>query len=149
MAFAMVLLAISGCGKDEKEEPAPTTIKATGVTLDRQTIGMTEGETASLTATVAPANASDKSVSWTSSAKEVATVDSEGKVTALKAGEATITVTTKDGGKTASCKVTVAAATVAVTGVEVDPEELYLVEGTSAQVKATVAPENATDKNVT
>ena len=149
MAFTMALLAISGCGKDEKEDPAPTTIKVTGVTLDRQTIGMTEGETASLAATVAPANASDKSVTWSSSAKEVATVDTEGKVTAVKAGEATITVTTKDGGKTASCKVTVAAATVAVTGVEVDPEELYLVEGTSAQVKATVAPENATDKNVT
>lgn len=148
MAFAMAILAISGCGKDEKEEPAPTTIKVTGVTLDRQTIGMTEGETASLSATVAPANASDKSVTWTSGAKEVATVDSEGKVTALKAGEATITVTTKDGGKTASCKVTVAAATVAVTGVEVDPEELHLVEGTSAPVKATVAPENATDKSV-
>ena len=149
MAFALAVLAISGCGKDEKEEPAPTTIKVTGVTLDRQTIGMTEGETASLAATVAPANASDKSVTWSSDAKEVATVDGEGKVTALKAGEATITVTTKDGGKTASCKVTVAAATVAVTGVEVDPEELYLVEGTSAPIKATVAPENATDKNVT
>ena len=149
MAFALAVLAISGCGKDEKEDPAPTTIKVTGVTLDRNTIGMTEGETASLAATVAPANATDKSVTWSSDAKEVATVDGEGKVTALKAGEATITVTTKDGGKTASCKVTVAAATVAVTGVEVDPEELYLVEGTSAPIKATVAPENATDKNVT
>ena len=149
MAFALAILAISGCGKDEKEDPAPTTIKVTGVTLDRQTLGMTEGETASLAATVAPANASDKSVSWASSAKEVATVDTEGKVTAVTAGEATITVTTKDGGKTASCKVTVAAATIAVTGINVDPEELYLVEGTSASVKATVAPENATDKSVT
>ena len=149
MAFAMAVLAISGCGKTEPKEPAvPTTIKVTGVTLDRQTIDMTEGETTALTATVAPSNATDKSVTWSSSSTAVATVDSNGKVTAVKAGEATITVTTKDGGKSATCKVTVKAATVAVTGVEVDPAELSLVEGTSASIKATVTPENATDKDV-
>lgn len=149
MAFAMAVLAISGCGKTEPKEPAvPTTIKVTGVTLDRQTIDMTEGETTALTATVAPSNATDKSVTWSSSSTAVATVDSNGKVTAVKAGEATITVTTKDGGKSATCKVTVKAATVAVTGVEVDPAELSLVEGTSATIKATVMPENATDKDV-
>ncbi|MCI2107603.1 MAG: Ig-like domain-containing protein [Bacteroidales bacterium] len=149
MAFAMAVLAISGCGKTEPKEPAvPTTIKVTGVTLDRQTIDMTEGETTALTATVAPSNATDKSVTWSSSSTAVATVDSNGKVTAVKAGEATITVTTKDGGKSATCKVTVKAATVAVTGVELDPAELSLVEGTSASIKATVTPENATDKDV-
>ena len=79
MAFAMAILAISGCGKDEKEEPVPTTIKVTGVTLDRQTIGMTEGETASLAATVAPKNASDKSVTWSSNANTTSNIMQQSK----------------------------------------------------------------------
>ena len=60
-----------------------------------------------MVATVNPGNATDKSVSWSSSDATVASVDVSGKVTALKAGTATITVTTTDGGKTASCAVTV------------------------------------------
>ena len=141
MAFALAILAISGCGKDEKEDPAPTTIKVTGVSIDRQTVGMTEGETAYLAATVAPANASDKSVSWTSSAKEVATVDNDGNVTAVKAGE-----TTEDGGHTATCTVTVLKR---VTGVTLDKTSITIVKGGTAKLTATVTPYSAADKNVT
>ena len=79
----------------------------TGVTLNKDTMTLTEGETGTLTATVAPDNASDKSVTWSSSAPDVATVDQNGKVTAVKKGTATITVKTTDGGKTAACEVTV------------------------------------------
>lgn len=89
-----------------------TVIKAertsvTGVTLDAETKSMKTGETDNLTATVAPADAYDKSVSWTSSNKDAVTVDANGKLTAVGAGEATITVTTNDGGYTDTCKVTV------------------------------------------
>ncbi|MDD7455233.1 MAG: Ig-like domain-containing protein, partial [Bacteroidales bacterium] len=92
MAFAMAVLAISGCGKTEPKEPeAPASIKVTGVTIDRQALEMTEGETVALAATVAPSNATDKSVTWSSSSTAVATVDGNGKVTAVKAGEASVT----------------------------------------------------------
>lgn len=66
MALAMAVLTIPGCGKDEPKEPEPpekpASIKVTGVSLDRQTLSMTEGEMANLAATVAPSNATDKSV---------------------------------------------------------------------------------------
>jgi hypothetical protein len=82
-------------------------IAVTGVTLDKTTIELIEGESAILTATVAPENASNKEMTWSSSDEAVAIVDAEGKVTALKAGTATVTVTTADGGKAATCAVTV------------------------------------------
>ncbi len=85
----------------------PETIAVTGVTLDQKTLSLETGGTATLTATIAPEGATNQDVTWSSSNEEVATVDKDGKVTAVAAGEATITVTTKDGEFTASCKVTV------------------------------------------
>ena len=84
-------------------------VAVTGVTLSPTTATLTVGETVTLTATVAPEGATDKSVTWSSSNTSVATVSNEGEVTAVAAGEATITVTTTDGAKTATCAVTVAA----------------------------------------
>lgn len=66
------------------------------------------GDFWSLIATIKPDDAQDKSVTWSSSDKNVATVDTNGKVTAVADGKATITVKTNDGGKTATCEVTVA-----------------------------------------
>lgn len=88
---------------------APTPVSVTGVTLDKESIDLPVGETDTLTAIVLPENATDKSVTWSSSDENVATVDSEGNVHAVAAGEATITVTTVDGNKTATCEVTVTA----------------------------------------
>ena len=79
----------------------------TGVTLDKTELNLDEGDSATLAATVSPEDASNKNVTWTSSDEKVATVDATGKVTAVKAGTATITVTTEDGEKTATCAVTV------------------------------------------
>ncbi len=77
------------------------------VTLNQSSVSLTVGETIQLTATVSPSNATDKTVTWTSSNTSVATVNQSGLVTARAAGTATITVTTNSGGKTASCTVTV------------------------------------------
>ena len=83
------------------------TVHVTGVTLNKNLTSLEVGDTEQLTETVAPSNASDKTVSWSSSNTSVATVSSTGLVTAVGAGSATITVTTTDGGKTATCAVTV------------------------------------------
>jgi len=98
-----------------RTDAAPTTtVGVTGVSLDKTALTLTAGGSETLTATVAPANATNKAVSWSSSNAGVATV-SNGTVTAVSAGTATITVTTVDGGKTASCAVTVNAAPVTST----------------------------------
>jgi hypothetical protein len=89
----------------------------TGVTLSPDTLTLTAGgATSTLAATVAPAGATNKAVTWSTSADTVATVDSSGVVTPVGAGTATITVTTADGSKTATCAVTVTAATVISSG---------------------------------
>lgn len=83
------------------------TVGVTGVTLNTSTLELIAGDTESLTATVAPSDATNKAVTWMSSKESVATVDADGKVTAVGAGTATITVTTTDGSFTATCTVTV------------------------------------------
>lgn len=90
------------------DENNPAYEAVTGVSLDKTTAKLTEkGQTVELKATVAPANASIKDVSFATSDANVATVDANGKVTAVGNGTATITVTTNDGNKTAICSVTV------------------------------------------
>lgn len=81
-------------------------VPVTGVTLDKETMNLTAGSTGTLTATITPENATNKDLTWTSDKEEVATV-SDGVVSAVAAGTANITVTTADGGKTATCVVTV------------------------------------------
>ena len=81
--------------------------KVTGVTLNTETLELFTGGSATLTATVEPSDAANQNVTWASSDPSVATVDAAGKVTAVGAGTATITVTTADGGFTATCAVTV------------------------------------------
>ena len=78
----------------------------TGISLDKSEFLLVVGNTKTITATVTPENASNKSVSWDSSDESVATVEN-GVVTAVGKGTATITATTTDGGKTASCVVRV------------------------------------------
>ena len=85
-----------------------STVSVTGVSLNKSSTSIEEGSTEQLTETVAPSNATDKSVSWSTSNSSVATV-SNGLVTAVSAGSARITVTTTDGGYTAYCDVSVTA----------------------------------------
>lgn len=136
-----------------KSGTCAVTVKAkaigmTEVTLDKTELTLTEGETETLTATVRPDNANNRKVTWSSDKTEVATVDGAGRVTAVKAGEAVVTVTTEDGGKTATCKVTVKAKAVPVTGVDVNPWVMTLsVRGTS-KLSYTIRPADATNQNV-
>ena len=78
-----------------------------GVTLNKTSLSITEGKTDMLVATILPNDATNKEVTWTSDNKSVAKVSSNGEITAIKPGIATITVTTTDQNKTAHCKVTV------------------------------------------
>ena len=86
---------------------AQTNVPVTGVSLNTSTLNLIEGGTGTLIATVLPETATNRNVTWSSNAPGVATVNSSGKVTAVSAGTATITVTTVDGGFTATCAVTV------------------------------------------
>lgn len=89
------------------EELVEASKKVSGVTLDRNTLNLTVGISGQLTATVTPSTAVNKNVTWSSSNTKVATVDSNGKVTAVAEGTAIINVTTEDGGRVATCIVTV------------------------------------------
>ena len=123
----------------------PASVPVTGVTLDKTTLELFTGGSATLTATVQPDDATNKNVTWQSDNANVATVQN-GTVNAVGAGEATITVTTEDGCKTATCIVTV---TVPVTGVKLNKETLELFTDGSENLTATVEPGNATNKALT
>ena len=122
--------------------------KVTGVSLDKTNLNLNPGKGGTLTATITPGNATNQNVTWKSSDTKVATVDN-GLVTAVGLGTTTITVTTADGGKTATCEVTVTTATVPVTGVTLDPTSLTLDVNQTAPLTATITPNDATNQNVT
>ena len=121
------------------------TVSATGVTLSQTELPLVKGATATLTATVVPSDATNQKVRWSSNNTPVVTVEN-GTVTAISAGNATITLTTEDGNHTATCEVTV---TVPATGVTLSQTELPLVKGATATLSATVVPADATNKQVT
>ena len=123
-------------------------ISVESVSLDKTSVELTEGDETTLRATVKPDNASNKGVTWSSSNKAVATV-ADGKVTAIKAGTTTITVTTDDGNMTATCKVTVRAKSISVESVSLNMNSIELYEGDGITLRATVKPDNATNKGVT
>ena len=148
LSAVAAVIAFSGCGGKEQEQPKPDPVKVSGVSIDKPTLSMTEGETANLTAIVMPENATNKAVAWKSGNSGVADVDASGKVTAVKAGTSDITVTTADGGKTATCKVTVTAKSVPATGLTLSPESLVFIEGQTKSINATVTPSNTTDEVV-
>ncbi|MBQ7557232.1 MAG: Ig domain-containing protein [Lachnospiraceae bacterium] len=97
----------AGKVSSDPPEPDPTEdTKVTGVSLPKE-LSLWEGETKTLTPVIEPSDATDQTVTWESSDDTVASVDPNGKVTGLKAGNAVIKATTNDGGFTAECKVTV------------------------------------------
>ena len=137
------------------ETPDPDDpIVVTGITLDKTTATVEEGATVTLTATVTPDDATDKTVTWSTSNETIATV-SGGVVTGVKAGE--VTITAKAGDKSATCTVTVTAKQgtedpedpIAVEGITIDKTTATVEEGATVTLTATVTPDDATDKTVT
>ena len=114
------------------------------VELNKTEATIEKGKTLTLKATITPSDLADKSVTWKSSNKKVATVSSSGKVKGVKAGTATITCTSNATGLKATCKVTV------VNGlVTLNKTEAYVQKGKTMTLKATVTPKTLTDKSVT
>lgn len=134
--------SVVGCKDDE-----PAIIPVDSVSISKTTITLVEGDSETLSVTVSPSTATNKSVSWSSSRPDVATVDEDGKVTAVKAGATSITVITTDGSKTAKCDVTVEPRPIPVTGISLDKSSLELVEDEEASLIATIAPADASNKS--
>ena len=142
---------LTTCDDQGDPDPDPDT-PVTGVTLSPGAFTLAIGDTRTLTATVSPGDADDASVRWASDNPNVAGVDARGTVTARASGQATITVTTADGGFTATSRVTVPTVQPdprPVTGVSVSPTTVSLEIGASQVLTAIVNPSDADDPSVT
>lgn len=128
-------------------------IAVTGVKLSAASMTLREGDKGTLTATVEPANATNKNVEWWTSDLDVVSVTStsggsNGYVEARGAGKATVTVKTEDGEFSASCEITVEKKEVPVTGIALEQSSLLLPVGNTYALKAHVQPSNATDQDI-
>lgn len=120
---------------------SPKTVK-----VNKTSLSVTAGKTATLTATVSPSDSTDKTVKWKSSNIKIATVDSKGKITGKAKGTATITATVK-GAKEVKIKVSVTAP-VAAKSVKINKTSATLMKGKTITLSATVSPSNTTNKSV-
>ena len=123
-------------------------VEVTDITLSKSSVSLKEEETATVTATISPSNASNKTVKWTTSNDSVATV-SGGTITAVGVGTATITATTSNGlKKTVKVTVSTNPNIVKPSGVTLATKTLKLEVGNSGTLSATVTPSNATNKTL-
>jgi len=149
LLFAILLLTVASCNRDNDNGGTPPVIPVSGITLNQISATLVVGDTLFLSATVQPADATNQTVTWVSNNPSVATVNnSNGVVTAISSGEATIIATTEDGNHTAICVVTVNPAPIPVTSVTL-PATFVVAVGGTVTLTATVLPEDATNKNVT
>lgn len=125
----------------------PKPVAVSDIKLSSTSLLMIEGETLPVVATVLPANADNKTVYWATDNPSVATV-SGGTVTAVKAGNAVITATTEDGGRTATCRIEVQSPYIAVKTLSFEKTEIELGIGDEFGLQVIVLPENATNKDV-
>ena len=123
----------------------PAKVNPTSVEIDEDDLEILIGESKTLSATVLPSNAANKTVTWKSSDKEVVMIDSEGELVAMGLGEATITATTSNG-KNTSIKITVNP--IKVSEINLSETELNLKPEDKTTITAEVLPENATDKTI-
>ncbi|WP_419212160.1 Ig-like domain-containing protein [Maribacter sp. X9] len=123
-------------------------IPVSGVSLSPGELSLPVDGSSTLTATVSPSDATDRSVVWETSDPSIATVDANGRVTAVGVGSATVTVTTVDGGYRSTTEVTVVSRDIPVSGVSLSPGELSLPVDGSSTLTATVSPSDATDRSV-
>lgn len=142
--FATITAGIGDITATCEVTVAKHVVPVTSVVLDRTQLDLIKGESAQLTATVSPGDATDKTVTWSSSDATVASVDQDGTVRGLKGGSATIIA--KAGEKSATCAVSV---TVPVSSVTLDRETAEIIAGESIKLTATVEPGDATNRTVT
>lgn len=143
LGITLILVFTFSCGEGNKKGPE---ITVTSVALNQSSLTLVVGETSTLSATVNPADAPDKTVSWSSSNASVASV-SNGVVKAVSEGSATVTASC--GGKSASCAVTVQKKTIPVSSVTLTPTSLTLIQGESATLTLTISPADATEQTAT
>ena len=143
LVLAAVALCFTACKKDN---PEPTPVAVTGISLDKTMVGLEIGESATVQAVITPSNATNKAVEWSVADTAVATV-ANGVVTGVAVGETTLTATTADGGFTATIPVKVVTEKVAV-------EELIIIGGAELQLGekcvmgVRIKPSNATNQKV-
>ncbi len=132
----------------ESDNPDSPTLVVTpkSISLNRKSCNIEKGTTYALKATVKPANAADKAVTWKSSNPGIATVDKNGKVKGIKKGSARITATTKIGKKTATCNVTV---TEPVRSIKFVKKTYVVKKGSTVTLAYTIKPKNVAAKNIT
>lgn len=124
-------------------------IKIESLVLNPSYVNGQEGEHAQIVVTVLPENATNKTIAWSSSDERVATVDSEGVVSLLKEGTATITASSTDeSGVSASCNITVLMPEILVSSISLNPDSVDGKEGGQIQINATVLPEDAINKTI-
>ena len=123
-------------------------IAVTGVKLAYKDLTLKIGTSLTLVASVEPANAANKAVTWKSSNDAVATVSAKGEVLAKAEGKADITVTTADGGHTATCSFTVTTEDVPLTGLKISPSEKHIKVGQASTLDVKYEPVTATHKEV-
>lgn len=150
-AAAVGTATVYAAASNGKSASCAVTVKqpyaeVTGIGIPKS-LTMTKGDKKFLSPVITPSNAADKTVSWTSSNANVASV-SGGNVTAKSAGTAVITARTKNG-KSSSCTVTVKNPVIQPTGITLSKTSVTLNKGGNTVLTATVAPGNATNKNVT
>ncbi|MDA3890131.1 MAG: glycosyl hydrolase family 8 [Salinivirgaceae bacterium] len=124
-------------------------IPVTGISVTPTTLTVNKDANATIAPTISPANATNKTITWTSSNTAVATVNSSGIVTGKAAGTAIVTAKTVDGNKQATCNITVTNVNIPVTGVELVPASLSIEQGKSNSLTANVIPSNASNKALT
>ena len=124
------------------------TTSVASVSLNKSNATVTKGNTEQLVATVLPTNATNKNVAWVSSDPSIATVNFTGLVIALNPGITSVTVSTADGNKMATCMITVTEAQVSVVSISLNKTNATITKGNTEQLVATVLPSNVTNKNV-
>lgn len=143
---ATITVTLLDSGKKDTCTVTVKAVKPSSVKLSASSVSIDPGKTYTLKATIAPTNATEKSVYWKSSDSSIASVSSSGVVKGIKPGKVTITCTTRANNKKATCTVTVKA--IKISKVTLNRTSMTLTYGKTYTLKATVSPSNATNKSV-
>lgn len=123
-------------------------VPVTAISLSQTPVTISIGSKFPLIATIAPYDAANQAVTWTSSDEAKATVNSSGVVTAVAAGTATISATSNDKGLVATSNVIISATAISVTGVTVSPSMISIAKGAKQQLSTTISPIGATNTSL-